>query len=233
MNITPVFNQVLASHNAQTVQPHVFRVENLDEFLKEAYRIVGHVTRHGHRGLLTTTTANTHYEASHGSQVDTTKLPFYCATATEKAVCAHQQRLDDHRQGLQVPDRCATQRNRRPGEAVTARAEPRDQRLAGSRGDTADHRVSSCYTKARKARVGRTGTMGSRRRNNGEEPRRGARGGQGEHDQGTQREHHLDAAECAGAVRLVPEFDDGNTAYEGGREEQKRALQDKGDHAVE
>jgi delta 1-pyrroline-5-carboxylate dehydrogenase len=43
MNITPVFNQVLASHNAQLVEPYVFRVENLDEFLKEAYRIVGHV----------------------------------------------------------------------------------------------------------------------------------------------------------------------------------------------
>ena len=44
MNITPVFNQVLASHNAQPVEPYVFRAENLDEFLKEAYRIVGHVT---------------------------------------------------------------------------------------------------------------------------------------------------------------------------------------------
>lgn len=44
MNITPVFNQVLAQHNAQPVEPYVFRVENLDEFLKEAYRIVGHVT---------------------------------------------------------------------------------------------------------------------------------------------------------------------------------------------
>lgn len=46
MNITPVFNQVLASHNARPVEPYVFRVENLDEFVKEAYRIVGHVTRH-------------------------------------------------------------------------------------------------------------------------------------------------------------------------------------------
>jgi phosphopantetheine adenylyltransferase len=43
MNITPVFNQVLAKHNAQLVEPYVFRVENLDEFLKEAYRIVRHV----------------------------------------------------------------------------------------------------------------------------------------------------------------------------------------------
>lgn len=50
MNITPVFNQVLASHNAQPVGPYVFRVENLDEFLKEAYRIVGHVTRLGLEG---------------------------------------------------------------------------------------------------------------------------------------------------------------------------------------
>ncbi|KAJ4399822.1 hypothetical protein N0V91_009186 [Didymella pomorum] len=45
MNITPVFNQVLASHNAQLVEPYVFRVENLDEFLKEAYRIRTHITK--------------------------------------------------------------------------------------------------------------------------------------------------------------------------------------------
>lgn len=50
MNITPVFNQVLASHSAQPVEPYVFRVENLDEFLKEAYRIVGHVYAASARG---------------------------------------------------------------------------------------------------------------------------------------------------------------------------------------
>ena len=45
MDITPIFNQVLGKHDAQPVEPHVFRVEDLDEFLKEAYRIVGHVAR--------------------------------------------------------------------------------------------------------------------------------------------------------------------------------------------
>ncbi|KAF2996680.1 hypothetical protein E8E13_004495 [Curvularia kusanoi] len=45
MNITPIFNQVLASHNAQPVGPYVFRLENLDEFLKEAYRIRSHITK--------------------------------------------------------------------------------------------------------------------------------------------------------------------------------------------
>jgi hypothetical protein len=43
MDITPVFNQVLVRHNAQPVEPYIFRVEALDEFVKEAYRIVGHV----------------------------------------------------------------------------------------------------------------------------------------------------------------------------------------------
>jgi hypothetical protein len=75
--------------------------------------------------------------------------------------------------------------------------------------------------------------MGSRRGNNGKEPRGGARRGQGEHSQGTQREHYLDTAECARAVRTVSELDDGNTAHEGGGEEQERALQDKSHHAVE
>jgi hypothetical protein len=45
MDITPVFNQVLAKHDVQPVEPYVFRVEDLDEFVKEAYRIVGHVAR--------------------------------------------------------------------------------------------------------------------------------------------------------------------------------------------
>jgi len=45
MNITPVFNQVLAGHNAQPVEPYVFRLENLDEFLKEAYRIRTHIAK--------------------------------------------------------------------------------------------------------------------------------------------------------------------------------------------
>jgi hypothetical protein len=45
MDITPIFNQVLVRHDAQPVEPYVFRVEDLDEFVKEAYRIVGHVAR--------------------------------------------------------------------------------------------------------------------------------------------------------------------------------------------
>ncbi|KAH4107488.1 hypothetical protein HBI06_096660 [Parastagonospora nodorum] len=45
MDITPIFNQVLVKHDAQPVEPYVFRVEDLDEFLKEAYRIRNHVTK--------------------------------------------------------------------------------------------------------------------------------------------------------------------------------------------
>jgi hypothetical protein len=45
MDITPIFNQVLLQHNARPVEPYVFRVADLDEFVKEAYRIVGHVAR--------------------------------------------------------------------------------------------------------------------------------------------------------------------------------------------
>lgn len=40
MDITPIFNQVLVKHDAPPVEPYVFRVEDLDEFVKEAYRIV-------------------------------------------------------------------------------------------------------------------------------------------------------------------------------------------------
>ena len=50
MDITPVFNQILAKHDAHPIEPHVFRVEALDDFVKEAYRIVGHVARLDSRG---------------------------------------------------------------------------------------------------------------------------------------------------------------------------------------
>jgi len=45
MDITPIFNQVLAQHDARPVESYKFRVSDLDEFVKEAYRIVGHVAR--------------------------------------------------------------------------------------------------------------------------------------------------------------------------------------------
>ncbi|KAF2850535.1 snare protein syntaxin-like protein 18/UFE1 [Plenodomus tracheiphilus IPT5] len=45
MDITPVFNQVLITHDAQPLQPPIFRVEALDEFLQEAYRIRTHITK--------------------------------------------------------------------------------------------------------------------------------------------------------------------------------------------
>jgi len=43
MDITPVFNQALAEHDANPIRPYEFRLQDLDEFVKEAYRIVGHV----------------------------------------------------------------------------------------------------------------------------------------------------------------------------------------------
>ena len=50
MDITPTFNQVLAKHNAPPIKPFKFRVEALDDFVKEAYRIVGHVARRSKMG---------------------------------------------------------------------------------------------------------------------------------------------------------------------------------------
>lgn len=45
MDITAAFNQCLAAQNSRPVEPHIFRLQELDEFLKEAYRIVCHVAR--------------------------------------------------------------------------------------------------------------------------------------------------------------------------------------------
>ena len=53
MDITPVFNEVLVRLDGRPIEPPVFRVEDLDEFLQEAYRIVGHVAH-----LTTVTTTN-------------------------------------------------------------------------------------------------------------------------------------------------------------------------------
>ncbi|ORY09536.1 snare protein syntaxin-like protein 18/UFE1 [Clohesyomyces aquaticus] len=43
MDLTPTFNQALAAHDAPPVQPYVLRLQDLDEFLKEAYRIRTHI----------------------------------------------------------------------------------------------------------------------------------------------------------------------------------------------
>ncbi|KAF2731666.1 hypothetical protein EJ04DRAFT_442587 [Polyplosphaeria fusca] len=43
MDISPVFNEILAAHDSRLVEPHVFRLQDLDEFLKEAYRIRTHL----------------------------------------------------------------------------------------------------------------------------------------------------------------------------------------------
>jgi len=43
MDLTPAFNEVLQRHDSRPVEPYTFRIQDLDEFLKEAYRIVGHV----------------------------------------------------------------------------------------------------------------------------------------------------------------------------------------------
>ncbi|KAF2113392.1 snare-complex protein syntaxin-18 N-terminus-domain-containing protein [Lophiotrema nucula] len=43
MDVTPVFNEILTAHDSRPVEPHVFRLQDLDEFLKEAYRIRSHL----------------------------------------------------------------------------------------------------------------------------------------------------------------------------------------------
>ena len=63
MDITPIFNQVLVKHDVQPIEPYVFRVEDLDEFLKEAYRIVGHVAP-ATRGPRLIVAASTRHETS-------------------------------------------------------------------------------------------------------------------------------------------------------------------------
>ncbi|KAF2684378.1 snare protein syntaxin-like protein 18/UFE1 [Lentithecium fluviatile CBS 122367] len=44
MDITPVFNEALAAHDALPVKGYEFRLQDLDEFVKEAYRIRSHIT---------------------------------------------------------------------------------------------------------------------------------------------------------------------------------------------
>lgn len=39
-DLTPVLNELLRSHNARATANKAFTVQNIDEFLKEAYRIV-------------------------------------------------------------------------------------------------------------------------------------------------------------------------------------------------
>lgn len=90
MDLTPIFNEFLASHESRPVEPHIFRLQDLDEFLKEAYRIVGHVAVRTRMELAANFwIASAHCRASHVPQVNTTELSFYCPPAKTKANCAN------------------------------------------------------------------------------------------------------------------------------------------------
>ncbi|KAF2452730.1 hypothetical protein BDY21DRAFT_388439 [Lineolata rhizophorae] len=43
MDLSPIFNESLAKHNVPPLRPRPFRLADLDEFLKEAYRINTHI----------------------------------------------------------------------------------------------------------------------------------------------------------------------------------------------
>ncbi|KAF2835988.1 hypothetical protein M501DRAFT_1007514 [Patellaria atrata CBS 101060] len=43
MDLVPVFNEVLRKYNASPIEPSIFRLQDLNEFLKEAYRIHKHI----------------------------------------------------------------------------------------------------------------------------------------------------------------------------------------------
>lgn len=86
MDITPVFNQVLAAHNASPVKPYEFRVEALDGFLKEAYRIVGHVAPLTSEHAKLTAAAHTYIEITCRPQSYTAKLSFPSTTTSAQAV---------------------------------------------------------------------------------------------------------------------------------------------------
>lgn len=40
MDLTPVFNEALRRHDKPPTKPHDFDLDSVEEFLKEAYRIV-------------------------------------------------------------------------------------------------------------------------------------------------------------------------------------------------
>jgi len=40
MDLSPTFNSLLQKHGSPPIKPYTFRLQDLDEFLKEAYRIV-------------------------------------------------------------------------------------------------------------------------------------------------------------------------------------------------
>jgi phosphoglycerate dehydrogenase-like enzyme len=50
MDLTSDLNLLLKSHDCPPIRHREFRVDDLDEFLKEAYRIVGHVALQPERG---------------------------------------------------------------------------------------------------------------------------------------------------------------------------------------
>lgn len=109
MDLIPVFNETLRSHNADPVEPYIFRVQDLEEFLKEAYRIVGHVvystTSHS---KLTKQPACAYYRAQYLPPFNTTVLPFSCPSTAAETACANRlfQLTTGPRQRQEVLDGC-------------------------------------------------------------------------------------------------------------------------------
>ncbi len=64
--LTAVFNDLLKQRESQPTRTKLFSVDNLDEFLKEAYRIASFGTIHSHSGTLLTI-SSTRAPSSHAS----------------------------------------------------------------------------------------------------------------------------------------------------------------------
>jgi hypothetical protein len=105
MDLTPVFSQILAAHDSRPIQPHVFRLEHLDEFLKEAYRVVGHVAHTGGALTADSRTEGAYRRATRISAINPAELPLNCTcTPTETSHAgAKRQRLAGTRWQDEVP----------------------------------------------------------------------------------------------------------------------------------
>lgn len=187
MDLTPIFNQVLAKHNAAPVKPHEFRLQDLDEFLKEAYRIVCGWTRScqtaGRRTMpanMSKHIANAHCRATQIPKIYTTKLPLNRTSPTPKTSLSNEWLQQSTRKGRRraIPHRRRAHRNRRQCQTTPPRTQSSCQKPLRRRTTATRSGKNNSVQEASETRFRHRRTMGSRRSPDGEEC--GRDGGRGE-----------------------------------------------------
>lgn len=162
-DLTPIFSDLLKSHNARLAKPSL-SLQNVDEFLKEAYRIVSamcpfhsipfhshlkpNISNHSHRHPERRDSL-THLLSPHHPPT----LPLNRPSSPPKPPLLPRP--------IQVPNRPPTRRNRRPNKTTATRTQCQHTESSRCRADPSKHPNGHRTQEVRAIRIRRTGLLGS------------------------------------------------------------------------